>query len=135
MHRRYFLMGRVLKFRAWDKNLKEIIPVHNIDFVKRMINTESAWRSFNEIELMQYTGLKDDHDTAIYENDVLYDPITNSFYVVTWDDSYAMFFMKNTKDDPNLTDYDFAEFDVDVCNSLYVVGNIHENPELLAGEK
>lgn len=66
---------REIKFRAWEKNLKEIIPVHNIDFEKKMINTESAWRLFDEIELIQYTGLKDKNGMEIYESDSIEDNI------------------------------------------------------------
>lgn len=63
---------REIKFRAWEKNMKEIIPVYQIDFEKRMINTESAWRFFNEIKLMEYTGLKDKNGKDIYEGDILH---------------------------------------------------------------
>lgn len=45
---------REIKFRAWEKNTKQVIPVLNIDFEKKMINTESAWRFFTEVELMQW---------------------------------------------------------------------------------
>lgn len=122
---------REVKFRAWEKHLKEIIPVHDIDFEKKMINTSSAWRFFDEIELMQYTGLKDKNDKEIYEDDILFDPVTNQKYIVAYDDAYAMFFMKNVSDDVALPDYDFGEFDIDEGRDLYIIGNIYENPELL----
>jgi uncharacterized phage protein (TIGR01671 family) len=62
---------REIKFRAWEKNLKEIIPIDSINFEHKMVNMNSAWRFFNEIELMQYTGLKDKNGKEIYEGDII----------------------------------------------------------------
>lgn len=64
---------REVKFRAWEKNMKIMMPVENIDFLTKQINTNSLWRMFHEIELMQYTGLKDKNGKDIYEGDVLRD--------------------------------------------------------------
>jgi len=41
-------------FRAWSKTDKQIIPVWEIGFKRGIINSGSAWRTFEEIELMQY---------------------------------------------------------------------------------
>ncbi|WP_432352677.1 YopX family protein [Sporosarcina sp. A2] len=120
---------REIKFRAWEKKMKEIIPVHQIDFEKKMINTESAWRLFDEIELMQYTGLKDKNGVEIYEGDILKESSTHPLVV----------FIKEGH-----TQISFKDFGIPCEEFIYrndiedmdiaVVGNIYENPELLAGE-
>lgn len=63
---------RELKFKAWEKNLKEIIPIYNIDFEKKMINTGSAWRFFDEIELIQYINYKDLNEEELYKGDIIH---------------------------------------------------------------
>ena len=111
---------REIKFRAWEKNLKQIIPVHNIDFEARMINTGGPWRHFGEIELMQYTGLHDKNGREIYEGDILYD--SGEYYSpVIWSKEYAGWFIQ-TYDGPEPL---YEQGNVIIC------GNIHDNPELL----
>ncbi|USK56539.1 YopX family protein [Cytobacillus solani] len=113
---------REIKFRAWEKNLKEIIPVDNIDFEKRMINTNSAWRLFDEVELMQYTGLKDNNEKEIYEKDVC------EIWIGCKQDGYYI-----------VEDLQELYLDMNHADSYYritrivVVGNIFDNPELLEG--
>ena len=105
------------KFRAWEKNMNAMIPVENIDFLAKQINTNSVWRMFHEIELMQSTGLKDKSGVEIYEGDI-----------VTWStedrrDRFIVEYVGGGYKCPYhwLFKWEHTE----------VIGNIYENPELL----
>lgn len=60
-----------LKLKAFEKNLKEIIPVDDIDFKRKIINTKSAWRRFDEVVFLRYIGKNDINDEELYEFDVV----------------------------------------------------------------
>jgi uncharacterized phage protein (TIGR01671 family) len=136
---------REIKFRAWEKNLKEIIPVDSISFGSRMINTNSAWRFFDEIELMQYTGLEDKNGKEIYEGDIVSTESYETAMMKHWGKDFeskqkhygiryerASFRLYDLK-----TDLWIAVLDHHVMSkveSLEVIGNIYENPELLEGD-
>jgi uncharacterized phage protein (TIGR01671 family) len=120
---------REIKFRAWEKNLKEIISINSINFEHKMVNMDSAWRFFNEIELMQFTGLKDKNGKEIYEGDVIQfkDSICDGYrnYPVT---------RKNKVTFGNGMYWGGFEAPLyRVCDKSVVIGNIYENPELLEG--
>jgi uncharacterized phage protein (TIGR01671 family) len=113
-----------VKYRAWEKNLEEIIPVHNIDFDRKMINTDSAWRLFDEIELMQWTGLKDKNGNEIYEGDILKN---NELWEVIYVPTLARFMMRNA----GKTEETFQEENMSVLSLIdfEVVGNAYEMPD------
>ena len=70
----------------------------------------------------QYTGLTDKNGNRIFEGDIFPHPTAGQYkYVVGWDDETAS----------------FGWFNGDGCGfdpgSIEVIGNIHDNPELLEG--
>ena len=148
-------MNREFKFRAWNKAQQIMHP--NCGFHPSMAsdlaaeddyyNTHEEGRwiispSFDNYVLMQYTGLKDKNGTEIYEGDILI--IADAHF-----DGYADegdIFSEEIKSDIT-SEVVFTEG----CFQIYyeegapiplfgytsdseIIGNIHQNPELLHPE-
>ena len=132
------------KFRAWMKSLKWMCDVTNISFDSKFVDicqqgdteryTEMSVE-FDEIELMQSTGLKDKNGKEVFEGDIL--EIEDEGEVLgnaklTWDNEQAVFMIEAISVD------DIAPFHEIVSDESYsyrVVGNVYENPELLEEKK
>ena len=140
------------KFRAWEKNMNEMIPVDEISFVRKLINASSAWRTFEEIILMQSTGLFDKNGREIFEGDVVK-------FNDTWDEYDYEGYVDGASEGENFTEIiktedgfsfgrtkipessffyflndehmKFSEIVKSDDFSMVVIGNIYENPELL----
>ena len=72
----------------------------------------------------QFTGLTDKNDAKIFEGDIL--KFRSGIYSVEWDNEHSKFLQR---------DGQFSrEFHIWIAKSE-IVGNIHDNPELLKGEE
>jgi len=105
---------RVIKFRAWDDDLKIML---NWEDMRYCVNPDS--RFF----ISQFTGLHDKNGVEIYEGDILSNsmayPMVSS---VKWNNDKALF----NAISKHRTSWLFS------ANALFeVIGNIYENPELL----
>lgn len=123
------LKEREIKFRAYHKTRKEVYPVEFINFDKKIVTLSiektinGEWYrtvTFDSVELMQYTGLKDNNGVEIYEGDVV--EYLDGEYSFTGVVTYSPFgwFVK-TKDD-NISFEHFADESEGTANCT-VVGN------------
>lgn len=124
-------MSRPLKFRAWDKKYKQGIPLSHIKIrLDGKLDLPPHCDEENVI-IEQYTGLKDKNGKEIYEGDIL--KIGGQLAEVIFDDdkgSYMGEFKINYRG-KTIRDRDYFH---DFKESREIVGNIHENLELLWGE-
>ena len=136
-------MNREIKFRAWhniEKEMREVAMLRWEDGRMSRIagywkeTRNNGWTDHDPLEgkyvLMQYTGLKDKNGKEIYEGDVLKWKYVNDngyrrreFVTI-----FSVFYNEGT-----------AEYKTSDGDSLYtclndsieVIGNIYENPELI----
>ena len=127
---------REIKFRAWLKYGKEIVDVEEIDFMNEVINyidndyenneQEIIGAYFENIELMQYTGLKDKNNKEIYEGDIVKLRANHGIGVIKYSDEWGAFIVEYIKPRPlAVLGMNYYKEDIEV------LGNIYENPELL----
>ena len=131
------------KFRAWDSVKKKFVEHFFITDNGLICNMERPTSGYNspipveksELILMQSTGLKDKNNKEIFEGDIIRYDIdvvdikkhpTLGFYTVL--DGREGFF------GDGMSINDFEEDAKEFSKTVEIIGNIHENPELLEVE-
>ena len=122
---------REMKFRAFLKSNQVMYDVLTLDIIDKKALIENAEKQLKgyvklqEIELMQYTGLKDKNGKEIYEGDI-----------ISFGDNKAVVFYEHAKFKAkyryynNCYCYD-ALSEVLYYNKVEIIGNIYENKELI----
>lgn len=121
------------KFRAWDKETQTMLDVSLIDFKKSVLVGEhwefgeTNFINFDDVNLMQSTGLFDKNGKEIFEKDIL--DYNGRKVIVKWHGSYASFIyefvdeLQNRKTEWEPLYLSYYHFKI--------IGNVYQNPGLL----
>ena len=118
--------------KAWLKKEKKMVAIIGIDFNYEYIryteddnlfNSDYKTAEFKDIELLQFSGVKDNGGQELYEADVIKfnDGIDDIYGLISYDDEDATYRVSYENITEHLSDRE-GDFEI--------VGNIFENPDL-----
>ena len=121
---------RTIKFRAYGKKEKRMDKLFGITqkevLVRGLTGVYSKKRE--NVELMQYTGLKDGNNKEIYEGDVVVsNKVKTDTCVVKWASGLAGWLL-DTRFEGSMGTY---QLNSHVSEMYKVIGNIWENGDLI----
>ena len=148
---------RELRFRIWIKDEERyydesdeesylIVPNGNVTYTSEAYEENGAWftdttSATNDVIVEQYTGLKDKNGKEIYEGDIVEQFVCGvktfrgkpcgrrTIWQVRWNEEECCFELHY------LSGSLFGDSLMNKDDELEVIGNIHENQELLEGYK
>lgn len=127
-------MSREIKFRAWDNANNEWLNKADSEQLAMHLDgsygLDRGWIIAKpDLTIEQYTGLKDKNGKEIYEGDIILAFGFCRKYAVEWSEKYAAF------ETIDLIDGEMGPSIEFTAKYATVIGNIHENPELLEDKK
>ncbi|HHX0198584.1 TPA: YopX family protein [Enterococcus faecalis] len=130
--RAYSVEENIMYYPDEDKNVEWTID-DDTGFIAPLINLENGmWGMIDKYVLMQSTGLKGKNGVEIFEGDIVQHRDGEYSYLGIVKRDCYQFFIDGIEPDDS---YDFIDVSntFDGTSSLEILGNIHENPELLEG--
>ena len=120
------------KMKAWLKKKKKMVAIIGIDFNYEYIryteddnlfNSDYKTAEFKDIELLQFSGVKDKAGQELYEADVIKfnDGIDDIYGLISYDDEDGAYRVSYE----NITEHLLVRE-----GDFEIVGNIFENPDL-----
>lgn len=134
---------REIKFRAWDKKEKKMLNDSELDgWDLHLYNLDSSCgfhleneygdTNLNELELMQYTGLKDKNGKEIYEGDIICIKNQHQKENCSGLPHNQNYFHNEVKYEIDSAGFPaLMDGDGGTVYQKEIIGNIYENPELL----
>lgn len=129
------------RYRAWDKEFKEMVRVDALDFDGQIIkatykNVSVVKEDLKKYVLMQSTGLTDKNGKEIFEGDIIaidVEDIEMPINAKVFQNSKIGILMFHDFEENE--DVPMVELLEDDSVAFATIGNIYENPELLEVEQ
>ncbi len=108
-----------IKFRVYEKFNKSVCEVLEIDFKRQKVialfrNLLPNIYDFDEVEFLQFVGLRDINKNDVYEKDLLSNGI--DYYEVFFDDQNACFMGKSHNNVKTINELVSNGYYIDICN-------------------
>lgn len=137
-------MSEVIKFRAWIIPTKRMVEVTGLCWQTKGLAVECLkvgrtdldnklaqefWWNEKEAVLLKPTGLRDSREKHIYEGDIIQDEDGGKAVVEFYKDRFSYRYESWPKNLP--LPHDFA-INLTIGKGFKIIGNVWENPELVA---
>lgn len=119
---------RKIKFRAWDRVRKKWLTRFYVGMSSDVYDVIfGGWRKLDDINLIQFTGIKDKNDKEVYEGDII--------KACIYGDEEPQKLDVEFRNGAFIIDYEDSEYDCinvgEFVGTIEIIGNIYENQELM----